>query len=100
VEAKLGDSGLEPGRSVFAYDANDPHKRPDLEIESSRDMGDGSRAVCDRRKPKIGGIPGIHPPSFAEIQRVSDAINDLACRFETFIESASSCTVTKNGDFS
>jgi hypothetical protein len=100
VEAKPGASGLEPARSVYAYVPGDPKSRPDLEIEVNRDMGDGSPAVCDRRRPDIGGIPGINPPSFAETQRVSDAMNDLACRFETFVESDASCTLAKNGEYS
>lgn len=99
VEAKPGLSGLDPGRRVAAYDAGDPKSRPDLEIESSRDMGDGSRAVCDRMRPNIGGIPGINPPNFAETQPLSDAINDFACRFETFLQPDSACTVDKNGEF-
>ncbi len=99
VEAKPGSSGLEPARRVFAYVPGDPKSRPDLEIETTRDLGDGSPAVCDRSRPNIGGIPGIKPPSFAETQRVSDAINDLACRFETFVQSDASCTQAKNGDY-
>lgn len=99
VEVKPGLSGLEPARRVFAYVPGDPTSRPDLEIESSRDMGDGSRVVCDRMKPSIGGIPGVNPPNFAETQAVSDAINDFACRFETFLQPDSACTVDKNGDF-
>lgn len=99
VEAKPGESGYEVGRRVFAHVPDDPTVRPDLEIQSSRDLGDGSREVCDRRRPKIGGIPGINPPSFKETQRVADAINDLACRFETFIESDAGCTLNKNGDY-
>jgi hypothetical protein len=100
VEAKPGLSNLEPALRVFAYVQDDPKSRPDLEIEADRNMGDGSKAVCDRTRPKIGGIPGINPPSFAETQRVSDAINDLACRFEVFTQSDSSCTVQKNGEYS
>lgn len=100
VEAKPGKSGLAVGRRVFAYVPNDPKTRPDLEIETSRDMGNGSPAVCDRRRPNIGGVPGIKPASFSETQRISDAINDFACRFETFIESESSCTMAANGDYS
>jgi hypothetical protein len=100
VETKPGKSGLEPGRRVFAYDPNNPKVRPDLEIEADHDMGNGSPAVCDRRRPNIGGMPGINPPSFAETQKISDAINDLSCRFETFLESDSSCTLTKHGDYS
>jgi len=100
IEAKPGLSELEPARRIFAYVQDDPKSRPDLEIEANRDMGDGSPAVCDRSRPNIGGIPGINPPSFAETQRVSDAINDLACRFEVMIQSDSSCTVSKNGEYS
>jgi hypothetical protein len=100
VEAKPGANGLEPGRRVFAYVADDPKERPDLEIESNRDLGNGSLAVCDRRKPDFGGVPAIKPPSFAETQKISNALNDLACRFEIFTESDSSCTLTKNGDYS
>jgi hypothetical protein len=100
VEAKPGASGLEPARRVSAYVPGDPKSRPDLEIEADHDMGNGSPAVCDRTRPNIGGIPGIERPSFAETQRISDAINDFACRFETFIESESSCTQAASGDYS
>jgi len=100
VEVKPGVGGREPGRIVFKHDPKDPTIRPDLEIETTHDMGDGSRAVCDKRRPTIGGVPGIKPPNFAETQTVSDALNDLSCRFETFIESQMSCTMDRNGDFS
>jgi hypothetical protein len=100
VEVKPGLSGYEPGRRVSAYVPGDPTVRPDLEIETSRDMGNGSPEVCDRQRPNIGGVPGINPPSFAEKQKISDAINDFGCRFETFIESDGSCTLGKNGDYS
>lgn len=100
VEAKPGKSELEVARRIFAYVPNDPTVRPDLQIESNRDLGNGSPAVCDRMKPNIGGVPAINPTNFAETQKVSDALNDFACRFETFIESDSSCTMDKNGDYS
>ena len=100
VEGKPGTSGLEVGRQVFVHDPADPSLRPDLEIESNRDLGNGSKEVCDRRRPNIGGIPAVNPTSFAQTQAVSDALNDFSCRFETFIESEMACTVTANGDFS
>lgn len=100
VEAKPGQSGYEPGRRVFAYVPEDPKVRPDLEIETSRDMGNGSPEVCDRKRPNIGGIPGINPPNFGDTKKISDAINDFSCRFETFIESDGSCTLNKGGDYS
>lgn len=99
VEGKPGINNVENGRSIFRYSADDPTQRPDLEIEVTRPLGDGSLEVCDARRPKIGGVPGIDPPSFADTPKVSAAINDLSCRFETFIESNASCTVNQYGDF-
>jgi len=100
VEAKRGLSNLEVGRRILAYDPDVPSERPDLEIQADRNLGDGSAYVCDARRPHIGGVPGINPPSFKETKEIAAALNDLSCRFETFIESASSCTVNKYGDFS
>jgi hypothetical protein len=99
VEGKPGISNIENGRSIYRYSGDDPTQRPDLEIEVTRNLGDGSVEVCDAHRPKIGGVPGIDPPSFADTPKVSAAINDLSCRFETFIESNSSCTVNQYGDF-
>jgi hypothetical protein len=100
VEGKPGISNLEVGRRVWAYDPNDISSRPDLEIQTNRDLGDGSVAVCDRRRPNIGGVPGLNPPSFANTRKVAEVLNDLACRFEIFIESASACTINRFGEFS
>jgi hypothetical protein len=99
VEGKPGISKVENGRSIYRYDPDDPTQRPDLEIEVTRPLGDGSAEVCDARRPKIGGVPAVNPPSFAETAQVAAALNDLSCRFETFIESNASCTVNKYGDF-
>lgn len=100
VEAKPGKSGVEPGRQTFVYIPGDPSRRPDLQIETAHDMGNGSPEVCDRRRPNIGGIPGISPATFAETQQISDALNDFGCRFETFVESGGSCTLNEGGDYS
>jgi len=63
-------------------------------------LGDGSKAVCDRRPPEMGGVPGINPATFAGGQAVADALNDLSCRFETFLESEFSCTLNSLGNYS
>ena len=99
IEGKPGINNVENGRSIYRYSADDPTQRPDLEIEVTRPLGDGSLTVCDARRPTIGGVPAVDPPSFADTPKVSAAINDLSCRFETFIESNSSCTVNQYGDF-
>lgn len=99
VEGKPGKSGHEVGRRLLVHVPGDPKERADLEIQADRDLGNGSPEVCDRFKPNIGGVPGIKPMSFADTQKISDAINDFACRFETFMESEFSCTMTPNGDY-
>jgi hypothetical protein len=99
IEAKPGFSNLEVGRSIFHYDPEDPSTRPDLEIQVDKPLGDGSTIVCDARPPKIGGIPAIEPPSFAETAKVTGALNDLSCRFEVFGESEFSCSVDDHGSF-
>jgi hypothetical protein len=100
VEGKPGISNLEVGRRLAASDPKNPRSRPDVEIEVTNALGNGSPEVCDRRPPTIGGIPAINPPSFAETQKIANTLSDFSCRFETFIESESSCVVTPHGDFS
>lgn len=100
IEAKPGLGNSEVGRRTYAHVEDDPTVRGDLEIISNRDLGDGSPEVCDRQRPTIGGIPGIQPPSFDETQKISNAINDLACRFETFTESDFSCTMNERETYS
>jgi hypothetical protein len=99
IEGKPGIGNEEVARGIFRHDPKDPSQQPDLQIEVNRPLGDGSEAVCDARKPTLGGIPAIDPPSFAPTAKVSAALNDFGCRFETFIESNASATVNKYGDF-
>jgi hypothetical protein len=99
IEAKPGISNLEVGRQIYVRRADDPTAQPDLQVQATNDLGDGSTAICDRRRPDIGGIPRIDPPSFAKTEKVSEALNDMGCRFETFIEPESACIVTKYGEF-
>jgi hypothetical protein len=100
IEAKPGASGSDVGRRIFAHSATDPKMRPDLEIQFDRPLGDGSEVICDRVRPKIGGIPAINPPSWGETQKIADTLNDVSCRFEVFLESESSCTLGPNEDWS
>ena len=100
VEGKPGISNLVVGRRLTSYDPNDPSLRPDLEVQSTHPLGDGSPEVCDSRRPHIGGVPAIDPPSFAETKKVAATLVDLSCRFETFNQSSESCTLDSHGDFS
>jgi hypothetical protein len=103
VEAKPGPSRRPVGLNAFRSDLFDPSVRPDLEIIVSRPLGNGSLDVCDDMLPFIGGIPASQ--SFNETQNVSNAINDLACRFVNGDglpggrRKVDACTVFGNGEF-
>ena len=74
------------GTTLFNSAANNPSRRPDLQIVVDHNLGDGDRAVCN----DDFGVPAVDPPSFALVQSISDALNDLACRFSKFFTSAAS----------
>lgn len=75
---------VEGRRGSFPIDENayDPSgaSPPGIEILVSRQLGNGSRAVCDYDPPRVGGIPGTDPPVFSDDPQVRDAIADLGCR--------------------
>jgi hypothetical protein len=78
IEGTPGVSGFAVGGSAYQTDST---SFPDLQIEVSRALGNGSPAVCDSTGSMAGGVPPIDPPSFAALQTAIDAVNDLACRF-------------------
>jgi len=87
VEGRAGLSGQAPGVMTFNSDASNPSRRPDIQIESSAPLGDGSAAVCD------GGVPAINPSDFGLSQVVANALNDLACHLPQAVTSPSfACT--------
>jgi hypothetical protein len=98
IEARPGSSGFPPGNRAQGFG---PGERPDVQMEADRDLGNGSPVVCDEATmdPVIppGGIPGISPPSFDPgSQMITDALNDLGCRFD-FNTTLSPCTMTASG---
>lgn len=94
VEGRPGISGRPAGTTVFNWNPEDPNALPDLQIVSSRALGDGSSAVCDNQAPSfLGGVPAVDPPVFSGPQPVADAINDLACRFSARASPGDACTV-------
>ncbi|MFQ5665799.1 MAG: hypothetical protein ACE5I7_05135 [Candidatus Binatia bacterium] len=86
VEGARGPSGAPPGVETFNTARTDPLRRPDLQIESSNALGDGSPAVCD------GGVPAVDPPDFGPAQGVANALNDLACNFTVATSPRFTCT--------
>jgi len=107
IESKKG-TGAAPGTDLSNSSANDPTARPDVQIEASQNLGNGSAAVCDvavagPTPMPGGGVPAIDPPNFdstcqttppAQCQMVADALNDLACRLEN--DSTAPCTKDAN----
>ncbi len=105
IDARPGTNSSPVGLSAYQSDPADPSVRPDLQIEVSRDLGNGSPAVCDNTAGNFGGVPGIDPPSFEETQRITDALNDFGCRFNDGTgmtlgrDSQSACVLFPDGEF-
>jgi hypothetical protein len=76
VEGMPGPAGAPVGRSTFAQG-----NLPDLQIQVTRPLGNGSSIVCDDEPPILGGVPAINPPLFSSDASVIDRVNDLSCRF-------------------
>lgn len=103
VEAKPGSSGAFVGASTYEPDLNG---LPDLQIQVSRPLGDGSDAVCDDPRDAPGGVPGIGRASFADTERNIAVMNDLGCRFldgggnpVARMSGQDSCVAFPSGDF-
>jgi hypothetical protein len=92
IEGRPGMSRLPVGTGRLNAKPGDPTRQPDLQMESSADLGDASPAVCDGSFPTLGGVPGISTPDFSAVQPVSDALNDMGCRFRVFAETDFACT--------
>jgi hypothetical protein len=86
VECQSGLSGVPCGTSTFDLVADDPTYRPDVQVETSRPLGDGSPAVCE------SGVPAVDPPDFGSTQAIANILNDLGCNFTTFTTSRVACT--------
>jgi hypothetical protein len=77
--ATCGADLCSPGNSTFV-----PGGAPDVQVQVTRPLGDGSAAVCDDGvgdPPVFGGVPAIDPPNFDAPQSIGDTLNDLGCRF-------------------
>jgi hypothetical protein len=75
VEARESRPASPP---LVSYTSGGP---PDLQIQATRPLGDGSLAVCDNAAPHFGGVPAIAPPQIENPTAIADALNDFGCRF-------------------
>ena len=93
IEAKPGSSRRPVGSQTFNWSPSDPNLLPDLQLVSSRALGNGSAAVCDDgTPPNLGGVPAVDPPQFGGTQSSANAINDLSCRFDARKTASDACT--------
>lgn len=78
VEGKPGASGAEVGSS--SYDPTGA-SFPDLVIQVTHPLGDGSSTICDDPQVAPGGVPATFPVSFDATAENIAAANDFGCRF-------------------
>lgn len=98
VEVRPGKSGRAPGGVTSNGNDTTP---PDLQIEATNNLGNGSTLICDMGPEPtlpLGGVPGINPPSFDfSSKQVVAALNDFGCRFDTHTDQFP-CTLNANGN--
>jgi YVTN family beta-propeller protein len=101
VEGTRGTSGRPVGTLGTVDSPSSGVVRPDLQIQATRPLGNGSAALCDDgpAPEPLGGVPGIDPPSFGPSQMITDALNDFACRFDVHLTSGTACTLNQLGNF-
>jgi hypothetical protein len=99
-EGAKGSSNLDPGTDIFPFGED----RGDVQVLFSRDIGDpgNNNLICDKGPPPIpfGGVPGINPPNFDPGAEITEAIQDVACRFTVQETSDLACTRNRFGAFS
>jgi hypothetical protein len=71
---------------------------PNVQIESSQNMGNGSNPVCSPSGAynDDGGIPGINPPNFAPTPGIINALQSFAVWFLSYSPGAA-CTFAPGG---
>lgn len=87
VEVAAPPHGASIGTTLLNSSPRSPEDRPDLQVIVDHPLGDGTRTVCDEF-----GVPAVSPPSFDLTESVSNAMNDLACRFVVATTRSAACT--------
>jgi hypothetical protein len=87
IEAAPGITGSAVGQLLSNSRPGNPASLPDLQLQSNRDLGNASTAVCS------GGVPGVDPPRYDLEQYIADALNDFSCRFSIATTRGASCTI-------
>lgn len=71
--------------------------RPTLQLLVNKKIGNGSTQRCDIAPPNVGGVPAIVPPDFRAGTDVTNALIDMACRFDV-LNSQVPCTRDRFGE--
>ncbi|MEO8604315.1 MAG: dockerin type I repeat-containing protein [bacterium] len=105
VEAGPGTSLRQPGSEgvISGGDAlpiTHTSNRPSLQVQASRNLGNGSLAVDCFANPVIGGVKGFAAVDFAAGSDVTTGLTDMACRFELATGTTLACTRDRFGNFS
>lgn len=90
VEGAKGLSNQQVGQSTLPAP---PDRRPDIQIETARPLGDGAHSACVGGAGG-GGVPGIDPPNFTPETPpgpLTSALTSFACQFE-YHPGGSQCT--------
>lgn len=91
IEGRPGTNSISVGQTLPANGPPRPDQRPDVWVQVSNMLGDGSPATCD------GGVPAIHPPNFSRTSSITDALNDLACNIALSTSERFACTLDEFG---
>lgn len=81
VEGAKGLSNASVGQSTMPGSFGD---WPDIQIETTQQLGDGTRGTCANGDPG-GGVPGINPPNFTPESSpgiLTAALDSFGCQFE------------------
>jgi hypothetical protein len=103
VEGRPGVNGAAVGLSSFVAPGD---RLPDLQVQVSRALGNGSAAVCDDPQDLPGGVPPSILGDFETNAENLRIINDFACRFvdgsgnpEARTTAGDGCVRFESGDF-
>lgn len=99
VEGRPGFTQLPVSAVTFNPKRGDPAAQPDLQVQIDRPLGNGSPQVCDNSSPVLGGVPSTAEADFSPQADITDALNDLGCRFRVYTESDFACTQDSGNNF-
>ena len=96
VEAVAGTSGQAAGN--FLPSVCSTEERPDLQVLSSRPLGNGTPVSCPPTPGALTGIEAFPTPDFGPGAAVTTALHDFGSRFTYVQGSDGACTFDRFGN--